>query len=113
MGLRDNSKHKPMFFEEYTAERFGQHIRKHVLGGHVKQRDLSFMDAFPNEMVPSVDVLGSGMMRGVLGECLGSLVVNVNGNGGIRAEIEFCEEMAEPQPFLAGIQQCLVLGLGA
>jgi hypothetical protein len=40
-------------------------------------------------------------MFGVLGKRLGPLVVNVYRDGSIRAEIEFGEQMLEPQPLLA------------
>lgn len=43
--------------------------------------DISITDTFPDEVIPGVYVLGTGVVFRVAGQCLGSFVVDVEGNG--------------------------------
>ena len=102
-----------MLFQKDPGERFGEHVSKHVLGGHVKEGDFLILNAFLDEMISGVNMLRSCMVFRVLRKGFGTLVVDMKRDRAVWAESEFCQDVAEPKPLLTQVAESLVLRLCA
>jgi hypothetical protein len=79
----------------------------------MKEQDFLVLDAFTNEVIACVYVLGPHMMFGVLCKGFSPLISHMDRDGSIGEEVELSGEVTQPHSFLAGVIKGLVLGFGA
>lgn len=85
-----------MFLKKNSPKRLGQCVSQHVFSGDMDEFDVAFLNAFPDKVKPSVNVLGPGVVFWVPCQTFSTLIVDMNRNGRVVLESKFREESMKP-----------------
>jgi hypothetical protein len=85
-------------------EGFSYCIGDHILGGDISQFDLTFLHAFLNEVIESINVLGSQMMLRVLHKSNCFLIALVYDVSIVQSSSKFLKHPLDPNYFLNGAE---------
>jgi hypothetical protein len=81
LGHVTNTNDFPKKFKPTTIESFGKDISQLVVNGHKRKRYYSGLNKITNELMSDVYVLGSRMLKRILGDINGTSIVAMNLRG--------------------------------
>ena len=76
---------------ENVVERLGEYICRVESAGNPVYGESVIVGVFANEVIFNVDVFGSRVLNGIVGETDSALIVDADWNGGVKSKVHLIE----------------------